>query len=955
MSLNFITTDEQDVVSPFARHSLDESNTSMNCYTHSPSNEKIASCGTRVTVIVRAFTDFGTLLRQQRLAAGMTQEALAERAGVSAKAISDLERDRNRVPRFDTVGLLADALGVDSIGRARLFAAARSENSARDNPPAQPVRTTGLPRPLTRLIGRADIVEMLAGLLSHHEARLLTLTGPGGVGKTRIAIAAAERAQRRFDNGIVFVDLSPLRDPNLVLASIALRLDIDERDRVPLNERLRRALRTKSMLLILDNFEHLVSARSDVLDLLEACPNVSVLITSRVSLRVRGEREVRIAPLKLPIVTSDPKSIAQAPSVAMFLDRARAVGVEPELIAETASTVADICARLDGLPLAIELAAAWTRLITLPVLLERLDQRLPVLIDGPHDLPARQRTMRDTIAWSYDLLGPSDQTLFRRLSLFTGGCTIVSAAEVFDEQVEVLLPGLLSLFDKSLIRSNLGDLSGDPDGRIDMLETLREFGLEKLEESGEATTLRRRHATHYLQLAVAGESALSGPDGLSWRLRIGQEHDNLRSALRWAIDAGESEMAQRLAGALWQFWSERAYVTEGRRWLREALAIDGPQETSSALVRAKALAAAALLAVEQADFDDALRLSSEAGAIARTRGASSDLVMVLNVQGLASREKGRYAEAFDLHQEAETLARTLNDESGVATSLTGLAYASLYSGDTTQAMTYADESISIFRRLGDARGLAEALMSKAAHVSHAGSFDTAEKMSREALELFEILGDTARMSDALWILGVTAQFSDQFARSDTLHRRCLQLRRDRGDEHGAVEPLTSLARIALHYDRVEESRSLLDETLVILSRFDDRWGRAMSLSLLGHVELATGDPDRARDRFRESISLHQEIGNPLFLSWCLEGIAGVAVSRGECEHAARLHGTRQALLESLGMLIPPAHPAGYEATLAAIHSTLNEDAFAREYDRGRTQTPEQAFNEFEASSSSTVQ
>jgi predicted ATPase/DNA-binding XRE family transcriptional regulator len=891
---------------------------------------------------VRDQAPFGAVLRRQRLAAGLTQEALAERAHLSAKAVSDLERDPSRRPRLTTVALLADALDLPPDGRAALLAAARPGGDATVEPSAGASRWT-LPRPLTPLIGRAGVAAAVAELVQRDATRLLALTGPGGVGKTRVAIEVGRRVTGAFPDGVVFVDLTPLREPALVLRTVGASIAIDDRHATPLHDRVVAALRGKRLLLVLDNFEHLLPAATEVIALLEACPDLTVLVTSRVSLRVRAAREYVIAPLALPAPSDTGEAVARSPAVELFVERALAARANGVTDAHALPVIADICRRLEGLPLALELAAAAARLLSPGSLLARLDRRLAALVGGPRDLPARQQTLRDAIAWSYGLLSESEQAVFRRLCVFAGGCTLEAAETVCGDtsaRDSSVLDRLAALVDASLVRvhdrplaADGADARGQP--RLGMLETIREYGVEQLHAHGEHAGARQRHAEHFVTVAQAALAGLSGADAPAATARLDAEHDNVRAALRWVHDRADAPTMVGLAGNLWPFWLRRGHLTEGRQWLQRALDLPGADAVAAPL-RLTALIGAARLAIDQADHNAAAAACADAVALAREDDDARRLVAALNVRGHLARQRDRYADSIRDHDEARALAHAHHDQAGEAEALLGLAEAAMITGDPRRARELADDSLTVARATGDDRLVAQAQSTLTWQATNTGDYVRAEALATETLDRWRRLGDTGEAAEAHFLLGNVALFQCEYERADQSFQEALALHRDRGDVLHLSRDLSAVGVTALNLRDIGRAQALVGESLDLARRYDDRWGVAMSLTLLGHVELAAGNDAVAFTLFTEAWEQFQVIGNLIYLPWCLEGLAGVAAAHGNHAGAAELDGARDSVGAHVGVTVPPIHPEGYTRTLTATRTAMTPESFEAARTSGRT-------------------
>jgi predicted ATPase/transcriptional regulator with XRE-family HTH domain len=683
-----------------------------------------------------AAANFGDLLRRHRLAAGLTQEALAERAGLSKRGISDLERGARTRPQRETLHLLVEALGLSGAQLATFVAAPRQWSPGRHGSAvaaSDPLPWVRLPVPLDALVGREHEVATVVALLRRGDVRLLTLTGPGGVGKTRLALTVTHELADGFADGAVFVDLAPVRDPSLVLSAVAQALGVREaRDR-PLAQQLTAYLQLRHVLLVLDNCEQVLAASPEIAGLLAACPAVRVLATSRAPLGLRGEQLWPVPPLELPSaeVPGDPVALAGTEAVALFVQRARAADPAFVLTAANSAAVAAVCRLVEGLPLAVELAAARVAHLSLASLEARLERRLSILTGGPRDAPARQRTMRGAIAWSHDLLSTGEQLLFQRLAVFVGGCTLEAAGAVVSGGADVL-DGVASLVAKSLLRPDAG-----PDGerRYGMLETVREYGLERLAESGEEAVVRDRHAAWCLDLAerywVEEASWVEDP---AWLARVAPEHDNVREALTWLERTGDGTGLLRLAGALQPFWDVRGHGAEAVAWLERALA--GAQDAPPQ-ARLRALAGLGRNLERQGCYARATDVHETLLALAREHGDALWEARALHVLGLGALNQERYDEATSLIEGAMATYRRLGDEGRVSQYRYCSGLIAYGRGDLAAAATHLEAALAWRRDRGSVTLLAVPLNALSLVACDRGDYRAAAALLAEGLDRWE--------------------------------------------------------------------------------------------------------------------------------------------------------------------------------------------------------------------------
>ncbi|MBX3015153.1 MAG: tetratricopeptide repeat protein [Caldilineaceae bacterium] len=734
------------------------------------------------------------------------------------------------------------------------------------------------PMPLTPLLGRDLEIRAVCRLLQQPDVRLITLTGPGGVGKTRLALQVAQTCQRAFADGAVVVSLVPIRDPALVLPTIAQALGIQDAGDLPPLDRLQSYLQEKELLLLLDNVEQVVAAAPALAQLLMTCPYLTLLVTSRAALHLSGEYTYPVAPLALPDLRQLPPltDLAQIPSVALFVQRTHAAMPTFQLDETNAAAVAALCVHLDGLPLALELAAARSKWLPPHTILARLTAtpgaRLQLLRGGPLDVPARQQTLRETIAWSYHLLTPPEQLLFRRLAVFAGGFTL-TALEAFTEacvgqadqavssRATDLLPftvldGLTQLLDKSLLIPMVTPSSQAAlQPRYTLLETIREYALEQLTSSGELATSQQAHASYYLALAVAAEPYLAGPEQGRWLAQLETEHDNLRAALHWSTTAGMVEIALPLAGALWWFWYRRGYWHEGRQWLQQVLALPAPTATAMLPWRAKALNGAGILAY--------------------------------------------------------------------------------YQGDYSQATTLSGASVRLFRQLNDKHGLAGALHGLALVARSADHYAVAQAIYQESLALYREVGDHSQTAYTLFYFGVVFWFKGDYAAAEPPFLESLTMAQELHDPKMIAFAAFGLGYVALGRCDYVAARRYFEECFQANTRFGDQ--RALSRSSYGLGDTAMGEYDypAAYTYYMQSLTLCQTLGDRYVAIWALEGVARVASAYGQWRCAVQLLSVGVALHKLLGISQAPFRQPTYTALLATLRTQLPEPEFTAAWEAGQ--------------------
>ena len=788
--------------------------------------------------------------------------------------------------------------------------------------PAIPQRKpNNLPVQLTSFVGRTKELVEIREEISRPEVHLLTLTGPGGVGKTRLSLEVAAQLLDQYEDGVFFVPLAPISDPVLVSLTIAHALGIRESQSRPAIDTLKEYLHDRQLLLVLDNFEHLTKAASLVTDILTTAPQLKVLVTSRTLLHVYGEHLHPILPMLLPKPgeVAQPESNSLPEAVQLFIERAKAMKADFTLSSENFRILGEICVRLDGLPLAIELAAARVRQISPQAMLHQWSDTsggtpLKTLTIGPRDLPARHKTLRNAVAWSYNLLEASDQLLFRRAGIFEGGWTPEAAEKILVEplfgnnyptSVASSDPAIVFRFGPLVEANLIKQTEAAGEIRFSMLDTIREYALEQCVENGEVDMLRRRHAEFFLELAEKAKPNLLGSQRLVWVNLLEHDYENLTAALRWAIDYQEAEVALRLGSALGKFWYtfDPIYWSEGRRWLDKALNLRQLEEVSLA-VRANALNEAGVLAWVQIDYDHASKCFEECLTIRQMAGEKAGIASALGNLGLVAREKHDLLLARAYQEKCLALKRELGDKQGIATALSNLGLVATDQGDYEYAISLYEESLALNHELQNMTGLTLTLHN---------------------------LG------------GLLVENRGDYARALTLLMESLKLSRELGGHFFLIpHTLNHLGNLSLNRRDYEQARRLFDESMNLSCESDNKYGIGHALHGLGHLAHLLGEYENAQEYYKKSVMVLHEINGIVEIIWNLIAMADMAYINGQPIRGATLLGASEKLREITPTPIMRIRREAFEHSISIAHSLLSEIEFDKAWKRGREMTLDQA-------------
>ena len=795
-----------------------------------------------------------------------------------------------------------------------------------------------LPQQVTSFIGREQEIEAVKFLLDR--TRLLTLTGSGGCGKTRLALQVAADILEKYPEGVWLVELAALTDPTLVVQTVAQTLNVTEEPGKPRLQTLLGALASRRLLIILDNCEHLLDACAHLADaLLTSCHDVHILASSREGLGIAGETLYRIPSLSLPDLkqTATPASLFAYESVRLFVDRSAAALPAFTVTDANAYALASVCHRLDGIPLAIELASARVRSLSLEEINARLDNRFRLLTGGSRTALPRQQTLRALIDWSYDLLNPQEKRLFCRLSVFAGGWTLEAAAEVGMDAGEEweALDLLTSLIDKSLVVTEPAQFE-EEHTRYHLMETVRQYARDRLMEGEGVDLIRGRHQAYFAALAEAAAPHLAGPNATHWLRQLESEHSNLRTAIEW----GNDDVALGIAVRLFRFWEVRGHYTEGRKLLAETLSRHGAQ-TRSAL-RASALNAAGVLAGTQSDQSAARALLEESLTINRELGNKQGIAHALGNLSTLAVDQGDYTVAQLLLEQCLSLLQDLNDKRGIARSLGSLGSFHFRRGDHMKACQVVEQSLALYRELDDKRGISRSLGNLSIFASDQGNYAVAQSLQEAALAIDRELGNKRSLANSLHGLGCIALEQGDYVSARPLQEESLILCREIGDKMGIARALLNLGYIAFGEGDSTTACSLFEQCRELYQKLENKEGIGQSLLNLGILASEKHDYATAHALLDQGLTLNRALDAKSLIAFFLEAFAALAARQQKLERSARLWGAAEAIRKAIGTPLPPYERVRYDRWVMDARDSLGAASFAAAWEQGSSMTIEQA-------------